>query len=40
MFVEEIVDCKNSQLSLYKDFDQSIFFILIAKTIIKREYEW
>ena len=38
MFVDEIVDCKNSQL--YKDFDQSIFFILVAKTIIKREYEW
>ena len=39
MFVEEIVDCKNSQLSLYKDFDQSMYSILVTKTIIKREYE-
>ena len=39
MFVENIVDCKNSQLSLYKDFNQIMYSILVTKTIIKREYE-
>ena len=34
-FVEEMVDCKNSQLSLYKDFDQSVYFILVKQLSLK-----
>ena len=35
MFVEEMVDCKNSQLSLYKDFDQSMYSILVKQLSLK-----
>ena len=35
MFVEEMVDCKNSQMSLYKDFDQSMYSILVKQLSLK-----
>ena len=38
MFVEEMVECKkNTQLSLYKDFDQSMYSILVKQKLSLKE---